>query len=163
MGMFDTIHTDEGCGQVKCFGNLLTDYRIGDAVTLRRSLEPAEHKDLYERIVDGHVREGLDGVALQMAVASDPRSCTLLSGEPTDDDTYQVKMIHGGGFIQVRDGVLHAWGETFDVDLPCYDSYGRVVAVIGVVGSRSPLQRELCDECRVRPVLDSYPATESDV
>ena len=159
--MYDTIHTEHGCGQVKCFGRLLLDYSIGDEVALHRSLSADEHVGLYTTITDAHASEGLDGVGLQMAVALDPRTSVLMRGEPTDESTYQVRMLQGGGFLHVRGGVIAEWNDTFEPGVVCYDSHGRQVGIIGVVGSRTALQNERCDRCSTRPVFDVQPAGTS--
>ena len=151
MGMYDTIHTEHGCGQVKCFGKLLRDYAIGDEVTLHRSLSADEHLELYGTIIDAHTSEGLEGVGLQMAAALDPRAATLLRGQATDEDSYQVKMLHDGGFLHVRDSRIVAWNDSFEPGIACYDSHGRTISIIGAVGSRSVMANERCDRCLAKP------------
>jgi hypothetical protein len=150
MGMFDTIHTEQGCAQVKCFGKLLADFWIGDRVSLYQSLtadEFAEYQTLYEQIVADHAAQGLIGVDLQVAVAADDRTNPLYAGKRSELANYEVRMARDGGFVHVRDGVITGWDGSFDHTVPCVDTVGRRVAVSGVVGSVVPVHATRCDRC----------------
>jgi hypothetical protein len=147
MGMFDTIHTPSGCGQVKCFGRSLADLEIGSKVQLHSPLEEASHEALLVALRSENEALGLDGVELMLAMARDPRSDVLFAGEPQAEKSYEVLMYDGGGFLHVRRGRITGWDGEFDPRLPCFDGYGNVVAVIGAVGSTRKMDRELCDEC----------------
>lgn len=148
MGMFDTIHTPAGCGQAKCFGRTLADFHIGDSVKLYRSLTAEEHDAVYAELVAALSDEGLTGSDLHIAMAADPRSDVLFSGEEVPFTEYDVRMAHGGGFVHVRGGVIIGWDGVFDPEVPRFDSYGRPLWVSGVVGEEVPLDAELCADCR---------------
>lgn len=156
MGMFDTIHTERGCGQVKCFGNLLAELRVGDAVVLHRALTSDEHLALHEHLAAEHGQDGLSGSALQIAIAADPRSGALLSGEPCAEQSYEVRMAHGGGFVHVRSGVITGWDGSFDPLVPCFDSHGRPVPVVGSVGAVVAMDAVMCEECAGTPDVTTF-------
>lgn len=130
MGMFDRIHTEKRCGQVKCFGKMLRDYRIGDEVTLHRVLdifESYEVRDELERDIPEATR-AYDGTPEQQAAhrahMEDPRTDRLMWGDPIEEFDYQV-VSRDGGFLQVRSGRLVDWTDA-PAYVPCYDNGGRV-------------------------------------
>jgi hypothetical protein len=147
MGMYDTIHTPLGCGQVKCFGRTLSDLSIGVKVDLYEPLSAEAHEALYGRLLAEHAALGLSGVELSMAVARDGRSDALVSGAKRSEQHYDVRMYDGGGFLHVRDGRITGWDDTFDPAVPCFDGYGLLVAVIGAVGSSRAVHAGLCESC----------------
>lgn len=145
--MFDTIHTTSGCGQVKCFGCMLEDFRPGDRVTLHTTLTAEQHQALYDQLVEEHSRKGLSGSDLQIAIAGDPRSDALFAGEISEEREYDVRMTHGGGFVHVRGGIITGWDGTFDPSVAHFDSYGRPLGIVGVVGAEVEFSPEMCREC----------------
>lgn len=130
MGMFDRIHTEKRCGQVKCLGKALRSYRIGDEVQLHRLLdifESLEVRDALERDFPSELR-AYDGTPAQKraynAYMDDPRSDRLMLGDPLEVFDYQIVM-RDGGFLQVRSARLIDWTAE-PAYVPCYDNGGRV-------------------------------------
>ncbi len=147
MGMFDTIHTENGCGQTKCFGRLLADFYVGDAVTLRTMLTPVQHQELYDELAEEYASKGLVGSELQIAIANDPRSDALFAGQVSSETDYDVRMTHGGGFLHVRGGVIAGWDGEFDPSVRRFDSHGLPLGIAGAVGQVVEMTAERCSEC----------------
>ena len=59
MGMFDTIHTGQRCGQTKAFGCLLQDLRPGDPVN-RADSQYAMHEGGWLIVRSGHIEAWVD-------------------------------------------------------------------------------------------------------
>lgn len=99
MGSYDTIHTGDRCGQVKCFGKGLGDYHLGDTVAL---VHPPQDAASYEAWLAGEDRpEQLD----------ERRDFQIAMGE--------------GGWLVVRDGLIASWEDLPVVGLDQLDTLGR--------------------------------------
>jgi len=128
--MFDRIHTEERCGQVKCFGKALLDYRIGDEVHLHRVLDIVESQqvrgelDLDFPSASRDYDSTPENKAEHDAYMNDSRLDRLMFGDPIEDFDYQIVM-PDGGFLQVRSGRLVDRTDE-PAYAPCFDCYGHV-------------------------------------
>jgi len=119
MGMFDRVHTLERCGQVKCWGQNLTDWTIG--------CRPR----LYVSVDEGGARGALD---LRRQVDHSPDQPEEDNGSArgwrlSDLTSYQILMTEG--FLIIRNGEWVDWSDDRAEDLPVVDNGGRDIANTG--------------------------------
>ena len=96
MGMFDTVHTGDRCGQTKALGKSLADLVPGDAAhVVPAAMTEAEH------------RAELEGRIGPVA------------------DSANVQVGRRGSWLVIRDGVIERWDDVGDDGLPYFDYFGH--------------------------------------
>lgn len=123
MGMFDSLHTGDRCGQVKCLSNSLADFVPGDEVTLYRRLDGADHAARAASLAA--TRPDLEDTAGHRAwVSAHREELDLLSiGEAQPLRDFQIAMSEGG-FAQFADGRFLSWTDETS-DSPYVNRFGR--------------------------------------
>jgi hypothetical protein len=115
MGLYDSIHTGERCGQVKCLGKNVSDVVPGDHRTLH-VIPQGERAEELKAELRAFIAAG--------ASEYDPTSPTwlLFNGEPSDATSWQIKTRFG--YIKFIDGAFTSWDTDPTSDLLVVDNYG---------------------------------------
>lgn len=144
MGMYDSLHTGDRCGQVKCLGKSLSDFVPGDEVTLRRIPDAAELAELGEEPPAPGAGASTEEFS---AWAEHPYTKAVYDGVPRPERSWQIPMsdgsyafFDGGRFVGfVTDGPRRG--------VPVVDRWGRDLAAGATAGHGTLRSPEGCEVC----------------
>ena len=100
MGLFDSIHGGDYCGQVKCLGKGMRDLVVGDEVSLMVLIDEGREETLSMALKDFIARGGDQH-------APESPLWEILNGAKSEVDTFSIKMTHG--YVNVVKGVIVGW------------------------------------------------------
>lgn len=143
MGLFDSLHTGDRCGQVKCLGKRLADIVPGDEVVLHRIATPEELAELGG-VPDG---PGADADWDEFSEWSNhPAVVGAYDGNPRPERSWQVPM-SDGSFAVFDDGRFVGFADDLRDGVLVVDNAGRDVTSLeeARTGWMSPPGR--CEVC----------------
>lgn len=146
--MYDTLHTGDRCGQLKCLGKRLRNLVPGDEAALRRSVTDAELAEIGEPDMPG-----IDATPEELAAWSDhPYTRAVYDGYERPETSWQVPM-SDGSFALFEDGCFVGFIDDGPrAGVVIVDNSGHDVAVADIDSSRhgwvsEPGRCDVCDVC----------------